>query len=213
MLVDIHTHNPVTPGYTAIRNLTFTEADKILASEEEGFFSLGFHPWHAGDFSTGLMDKLSAWATDNRLVAIGECGLDKNSRASFEVQLPVFKQQIVLSEESHKPLIIHCVGGFNELFRIKKEMNPHQRWIIHGFRGKPELAKQALKAGCALSFGEQFNSESVRITPIDRLFVETDESTLPISGIYHSISMIRNCKVEELTAGQHLLNRFLQKGL
>jgi TatD DNase family protein len=213
MIVDIHTHHSTSSIYPAIRNLTFAESDSIFASDIPGLFSVGIHPCHADDFSPELIDKMMAWSTDKRLVALGECGLDKNSRVSMEQQLNVFEQQIILSEKTGKPLIIHCVGCFNELFELKKKLNPRQLWIIHGFRGKPQLAQQALNAGCSLSFGEHFNVESVRLTPIDRLFVETDESQLLISEIYHSIALIKNCLPEELTAGENFIGRFNQQNI
>ena len=209
MIVDIHTHTHSSEfkNYPAIRNLTFVEAGKIFASDTEGLFSVGFHPWHADEFSEDLQNKLTAWSSDPRFIAIGECGLDKNSKVSFEVQSRVFEFQVALSEKACKPMIIHCVGRFNELLELKKKLNPHQQWIIHGFRGKPELAKQVLTSGCALSFGEHFNPESVSLTPTDRLFIETDESTLPISDIYNSISFIKNCLPDELNAGENLLKQ------
>lgn len=206
MFVDIHTHSSAKTDHPAIRNLTFPQANKIFASEQQGLFSVGFHPWHANEFSLEWMDKLRTWVTDFRCIAIGECGLDKNSKVSFEIQMQIFEKQIFLSEEAEKPLIIHCVGSFNELFELKKKWNPHQLWILHGYRGKPQLEEQALKAGCALSFGEHFNPESVLLTPIDRLFIETDESLVPIQEIYLSISKIKNCNVEALNAGENLLN-------
>ena len=209
MFVDIHTHSFVQPDNVAIRNLTFPMAAKVFVSDEKGFFSVGFHPWYADSFSMELMEELTAWTSDMRFIAIGECGLDKNSKIPFEIQVSVFEQQIMLSEKVQKPMIIHCVGCFNELFALKKKINPHQLWIIHGFRGKPQLAGQALNAGCALSFGEHFNPESVRLTPNDRLFIETDESTMPVSDIYQTISEIKNCTVEVLNAGKNLLKHLL----
>jgi len=208
MFEDIHTHNSVDSGYQAIRNLTFSEACNILNTEKKGLFSVGFHPWQACEFSTGLMDQLKYWSNDKRLVAIGECGLDKNSIASLDIQKQVFELQIELSENSQKPLIIHCVGCFNELFELKKKYQPHQLWIIHGFRGKPDLAKQAIHSGCRLSFGEHFNTESLLVTPNNQMFVETDDSKLSIQEIYHSISIIKNCKVEDLNAGENLIKSF-----
>ena len=207
MFVDIHTHSLVQTDNAVIRNLTFPMAGKIFATDEKGFFSAGFHPWYADSFSQGLMKELTAWTADKRFIAIGECGLDKNSKIPFEIQVSVFEQQIILSEKVQKPMIIHCVGSFNELFALKKKMNPHQMWIIHGFRGKPQLAGQTLKAGCALSFGEHFNPDSVRLTPIDRLFIETDESTKPVSEIYQSVALIKLCNPKELSAGEKLINR------
>jgi len=184
-------------------------AGKVFASDEKGLFSAGFHPWYADSFSMELMEELTVWTSDKRFIAIGECGLDKNSKTPFEIQVSVFERQITLSEKAQKPMIIHCVGCFNELLALKKKMNPKQMWIIHGFRGKPQLAGQALNAGCALSFGEHFNSESVRLTPTDRLFIETDESTMLVSEIYQSISKIKDCTVEALNAGENLLKNLL----
>jgi TatD DNase family protein len=207
MLVDIHTHSSVKTDIQAIQNLTFTEAENLFSSDVKGLYSVGFHPWHADEFSSELMDKLTLWTTDRRFITLGECGLDKNSKVQFDVQLNVFEQQIILSEKSYKPLIIHCVGGFNELFGLRKKHHPHQSWIIHGFRGKPDLANRILKVGCSISFGEHFNAESVRLTPTDRLFIETDESQLPITEIYRSIGLIRNCNPEELNAGDNFLKQ------
>ena len=210
MFVDIHTHHITDSGQPAIRNLTFPEADTVFSSDQEGLFSLGFHPWYAGEFTIQLMDKLMVWSADERFVAVGECGLDKNSKVPFDVQLQVFERQIILSENILKPLIVHCVGSFNELFQLKKHLHPHQPWIIHGFRGKPELAGQALQAGCSLSFGEHFNPESVHVTPIGSLFVETDQSQLSITEIYQSISSAKHCNVQDLDAGENFIRQTRQ---
>lgn len=200
MFIDIHTHkNSSLQKYPAIQNLTFSEAEKIFNSDQQGFFSVGFHPWFANEFSGELMKDLANWATDERFILIGECGLDKNSKVPFEVQSNVFEQQIILSETIKKPLIIHCVGSFNEILEFRKKTKPVQLWIIHGFRGKPELANQLLKAGCALSYGEYFNANSVQITPIEKLFIETDESILQIDVIYNQIAEIKHITTDALT--------------
>lgn len=205
MFVDIHTHKSGDSEYPSILNLTFAEAEIVFSSDKKGFFSTGFHPWTADEFAEELVSKLEQYSADKRLVAIGECGLDKNSKVPLEKQVLVFERQIVISEQVKKPLIIHCVGCFNELFELKKRLRPRQLWILHGFRGKPELAKQALKAGCVLSFGEFFNAESVRITPIDKLFIETDESRLAIEDIYAQIAKIKDINPHLLTGPEIFL--------
>ena len=208
MFVDIHTHSVPDADSAAIQNLTFAEAGKVFASAQNGLFSVGFHPWFASEFSEKSMLQLEKWASDDRLALIGECGLDKNSKVPLQEQIDVFQQQIRLSEKIQKPLIIHCVGCFNELFDLKKTIKPQQHWIIHGFRGKPQLAAQALKAGCYLSFGEHFNPESVRLTPIDKLLVETDESSLPIEELYNPIAILKEIETSKLTAGKLIYKGF-----
>jgi len=212
MLVDIHTHSAHSTTHSlVVRNLNLNEAEDFFKSDEQALCSVGIHPWHADSFSEDMLSKLEEWSKDKRLFAIGECGLDKNSNAGFEKQLSVFEAQITISEKSNKPLIIHCVGYFNELLALKKNWNPTQLWIIHGFRGKPELAAQVLKADCALSYGEHFNAESVRLTPIEKIFVETDESILNINEIYQNIAITKVCKIEDLNAGIQLLEETTQR--
>jgi len=211
MFIDIHTHRSVDQVNISIHNLTFDKADILFSKNEKCLYSLGFHPWHADEYSEELITKLNVWIHEGRIAIIGECGLDKNSMFPLEMQLNVFEKQIILSEYSKTPMIIHCVGCFNELLELKKRINPHQLWIIHGFRGKPELAKQLLNAGCSLSYGEHFNPESIRVTPIDQLFVETDESLLSITEIYLTISKIKKCKPEELNAGKNLIKSIMHQ--
>ncbi|MFA6580309.1 MAG: TatD family hydrolase [Paludibacter sp.] len=210
MLVDIHTHKQTESDNPSIRNLTFSEAENFFSTDRKGLFSVGIHPWFINEYSKETIENLIKWVKDERFFAIGECGLDKNVEIPLDQQILVFKEQIQLSERVCKPLIIHCVGCFNELFDLKKELNPVQTWIIHGFRGKPELAKQALKAGCALSFGEHYNSESVWVTPLDKLFAETDESSITIVEIYNQLATIKLCNIDELNAGYVLIKSYLK---
>ncbi|MDR1584651.1 MAG: TatD family hydrolase [Prevotellaceae bacterium] len=206
MFVDIHTHHFPTGLQKSVCNLSVEDARVVLHSEVQGLFSAGFHPWYLNEYSGERMSDLKTLISDKRIAAIGECGLDKNSRFPSDKQTAVFEQQINLSEEARKPLIIHCVGCFNELLALKKKLKPEQMWIIHGFRGKPQLAEDLLKAGCALSFGEKFNEETVRITPFDRLFVETDESKEGIEIIYRRIADVKQCDVLDLYAGADWFN-------
>ncbi len=207
MFVDIHSHkHPTDNNSIVIYNVPISQAEVVFSSDIKGFFSIGFHPWSTDIFSAELQEKMSHWIQDKRVIAIGECGLDKHSQVSLDKQTDIFEKQVRMSESIRKPLIIHCVGRFNELIDLKKRWNPAQQWIIHGFRGKPQLAEQALKAGIALSFGEHFNAESVKITPIESLFIETDESNIAVEEIYLKIAQIKNCPVESLSAGEKLIS-------
>ncbi len=205
--VDIHTHKAVPDfdeiivsniDYFALKRGDF----KLLPNI---FYSIGFHPWYADQITDEDFDNLEAISQNKQVKIMGECGLDKLCDVDFEIQITIFKKQIEISERLALPLIIHCVKSFNELFELYKEIKPSQKWIIHGFRQKPQLAKQALDLGFYLSFGEKFNAESVEMTPFDRLLVETDESKTSIADIYNAIVSIKNCKTEKLNAGINLL--------
>lgn len=80
-----------------------------------------------------------------------------------------------LSETLRKPLILHIVKSFPEIIALRKQWKPTQPWIIHGFRGKPQLARELLAHGFHLSYGKKYNLASLAITPASRLLRETDE--------------------------------------
>ena len=190
-LLDIHTHNDSADKNTAILNCAAYIADRNI--------SLGIHPWHITDEWEQTLRTIRENATRENVKAIGECGIDKtNATADIEIQNFLFRAHATLAEEVEKPLIIHCVKSVDEIIGIYKEIKPRQAWIIHGFRGKPQQALQLTKAGIYISFGEKHNPDSIKATPLDRMFVESDESSLPISEIYSRIAYIKECPVEDL---------------
>lgn len=205
MFFDVHTHNETTSTSNSVRSFTLQEALSLNLSQCQQWISVGIHPWHMHAGQAFDMDVLEQICSHQQVIFIGECGLDKHSECELDIQTTVFKRHITISETLKKPLIIHCVGLFNELLTIKNEFKPSQPWIIHGFRGKPQLAQQLLKAGCFLSFGEKFNEESVKVTPIEKLLIETDESQLPVQEIYHRIGRLKAVDPTELNASQKLI--------
>ncbi len=139
--------------------------------------SIGIHPWYV---TADDIEEQTEWIkqtaiNDKRVIAIGECGTDKLCNTDINLQYEAFCNCITLSEELELPLIIHSVKTSNEIIKLRKSIKPKQAWIIHGFRGKPEQALQYLSNGFYLSFGKLYNTESIKITPHDRLLFETDE--------------------------------------
>ena len=207
---DIHTHHlPVHPEDAAIVNSLVPTFDV-----ETGLFrSVGIHPWELTEHNAGqLLDYLKQQLRKKQFVAAGEAGLDKLAAASMELQLTVFKAQVRLSEEYGLPLIIHCVKAMDELLAVKKEFRPQQAWIWHGFRGKPEQAVQLLKKGFYLSFGEHYPDETMQTVPDERLFLETDNSSLDIEDILCRAAKVRGVEVEALreTIRRNIQNVFFR---
>ena len=125
------------------------------AKTPDRWFSVGVHPWYLTfENKKDYINYVLANSENTYCKAIGECGLDKICNTDFELQKDVFVEMIDISEKKKKPLIIHCVKAFNEIIELHKKLKPAQKWIIHGFRGKPELAKILTDIGIMLSFGE-----------------------------------------------------------
>lgn len=188
---DIHSHNPV-PSDDRVISLDY---DSDVSAK--GYYSVGIHPWRTAEIDSldDMMSSLATKASKENVVAIGEAGLDRLRGADIDRQKEIFTAQARLAEQIGKPLVIHCVKAFDLLMSLKKKLNPEQTWIVHGFRGKPETARQLLDAGISLSFGEKFNPETLRIVDDDRLYTETDESQTDIDTISSKIAEIRSKNV------------------
>ena len=207
--VDIHTHHlPAQPG-AAIVNC-FPET---FAPQEGGWYSVGMHPWHV----TRMPDEeqLSVWkelAGHPQVLAVGEAGLDKLAEAPLALQQEVFIRQARLAEETGKPLVIHAVKAADELLLAKRTLHPSVPWLIHGFRGKAALATVYLKHGFHLSFGEKYQEEALRTVPADRLFIETDESAVPVEQLYARAAEVRGVSLAGLTetVRQNVLRLFFK---
>lgn len=184
---DIHTHRlPVGSEEVAIVNTIVG-----VAGEEQPLSvlqSVGIHPWYLGVDEEQLFTAFASLASLPRVVAIGEAGLDKLVPTPLKRQQEIFKRLTLFAEQADRPLLIHCVKAWDELMAIKKEVNPHVAWIIHGFRGNGQLAKQLVGQGFYLSFGERFNPEALHEAWPHRLFAETDNSDVTIRSVYCRIA-------------------------
>ena len=192
---NIHTHVSVHPESEI---LSF--APEELSTDNRSFYaSVGIHPWTLTEENADIQwEALRESIKNKRIIAIGECGLDKLKGPSMELQTAVFKQEAALAESSSLPLIIHCVKAFNELIQLKKAISPRQPWIIHGFRGKLPLALDCIRHGFYLSIGSHFQETTLKAIPLDRLFIETDESKESIGSIYQRIAEIKGISQQEL---------------
>lgn len=200
ILYDIHTHHrkPETEGYE-VRCILNTSPDDYASTEknmENVWFSCGIHPWLSFN-SESQFELLKDFAVQDKLIAIGEAGLDKLKGPDLGIQIEVFRKQIELAQKVKKPLIIHCVKAWDELIALYKEYRTDIPWIIHGYRGNVEQTTQLDKLGFKFSIGERFNAEALRYIPIDSLFCETDMSDVFVSKVYSLVCEILNCSTEQ----------------
>lgn len=184
--LDIHSHD-LSRADRAVVNLS--PDDEIPSGV---YCSVGVHPWDADKATEVTFARIEAMAQSDRVVAIGETGLDALKGPSIEVQQTVFERHVAVSEQTGKPLIIHAVKTVSQIIALRRRLKPSQPWIIHGFRGKPQQAAELLQHGFYISLGERFNAQTAAMIPVDRLFFETDESELPIELIVENINTHRN---------------------
>ena len=190
-IIDVHTHLPSVGSHAIINAGT-----RPIPPDADGYYSIGVHPWDS-DRDVNL-PQLELAASDPRVLAIGETGLDKVKGPSIELQQDLFAAHVSLSERLHKPLILHVVREWGKVLEIFDRLHPSQPWIAHGFRGKPALAAQLAARGIYMSIGERFNPQSVMAIPSNLILSETDEKTLGIDTIVQAIAATRGIGVEEM---------------
>lgn len=202
-ILDIHTHHHA-PQPEGIISLRFAgESFEFVNSQ---YYSLGIHPWDSSkEFSSDEFDLFGKLAESDHILAIGEGGIDLSGKgAPLYRQMEYFRFQIEISERLHKPLVIHDVKSHDIIIGLRKEFKPLQNWMIHGFRGKPSVAEMLLRAGCYLSFGVKFNTETMRIMPEDKILAETDDSPEDIEEVIKKISEVREADMTEIIASNSL---------
>ncbi|MGB9609085.1 MAG: TatD family hydrolase [Minisyncoccia bacterium] len=160
-------------------------------------------------------------AKDNKVLAIGECGLDYfriESNEQKEKQIEAFEQQILLAYEVKKPLMIHCRKSYNDLINILKNNQNNLNslpGIVHFFSGTKEDARNLLNLGFYFTFGGVITfsrdyDEVIKFIPNDKILSETDApyvSPAPYRGkrneplyvleVIKKLAEIKNQKFEE----------------
>ena len=202
--IDIHIHGGApASGIFILESLMAHE--KKLPSEVQGIaYTFGIHPWFLNEQNyKQLIASVKNSVRHPGIIAIGEAGFDRLRGPSAELQRKVFEEQITISEELNKPVVIHCVRGWDELLSVHKKLKPKMQWLIHGFRGNVELASQLLSKGMFLSFWFDFvlrpeSAGLLRALPEDRIFLETDGADVDIRDIYKKVADDKGIPVEEL---------------
>lgn len=193
--LDIHTHRVPSLLESAIQN----RYPETFDEKAEGWFSVGIHPWRIVDYQKYYpWEELHRFVSLPQVLAVGEAGIDKICGVPLDEQIHVFLYQAEMAEERDKPLIIHMVKSADEMVRIRKQMRPSVSWIIHGFRGKPAQAQQLLSHGFCLSFGALYHPESLKLTPLSRLFLETDEADVSFESLIEKAAEIKGISLEEM---------------
>ena len=193
--VNIHTHIAKPEANL----LQIVNLDLNQPCPEQGYYSYGIHPWALDDVefqAEKALQTLEEKLKSPQVIALGETGLDKMHKASFERQIELFERQIELSEALQKPMILHDVRSHNEIIALRKKPKAKQPWIVHGFSGTEQDVKQLIGQGIYLSVGESLLHperkiyKSFKFIDLDYLFLETDMAEIGIELVYEAAAKI-----------------------
>ena len=184
----------LVPGW----NVASCERARALA-DRVGWIDIavGVHPHDAAKVDETGWRRIAAWAEDDRVRAIGETGLDYDRVFSpIADQLTNLRRNLSLARDTAKPAILHCRSRTTQrdaqdalLADLEAMGGRHPRIVVHSFSGPVDYARAMLDLGAAVSFsglvfrnGEEASAKVARVTPPDRLLVETDSPFLAAPG-------------------------------
>ncbi|MGB3007200.1 MAG: TatD family hydrolase [Chitinophagaceae bacterium] len=198
MYINIHTHQTAAAHEWTIQNLY----KNFQLITEPGRYSIGLHPWYIDENWLAQMDELKEWCKHSNIIAIGECGLDKICKTDFFLQLEVFGAKVQLANTINKPLIIHCVRAWEEVFQLLEQQKNKVPVIFHGFNKNLLLAQKIISRGYYLSFGKSLQKDVVKRVltslPINKIFLETDDKAISILKIYEMAAQAFSVDVNSL---------------
>lgn len=223
MLFDTHTHldaaqfdedreeviaRALEQGVSRMINIGFnreTIPTTMELAEQYDFIyaAVGWHPQDAVTMRPEDLDWIAELCRHDKVVAIGEIGLDYYWDTSpKDVQQSVFRQQIGLARSLQMPIVIHNRDAHADVVRILREEHAEEvGGVMHCFSGSWEIAKQCLDLGFYISFGGPITyknakqpKEVLSQVPLDRLLIETDSPYLtphPFRGKRNETGYVR----------------------
>ncbi len=162
------------------------EAIQALAHRyPELFFAVGLHPLDAEQWTPSLGHRIQALAaSDPKVVAIGETGLDFFKADNSAQQFEAFQAQLQIAQVLNLPVIIHCRDAAEAMVEFLETFWTQQgpvKGVMHCWGGTPEETQRFLNLGFYISFSGTVTfknatqiHESAKIVPPERLLVETD---------------------------------------
>lgn len=203
--INIHAHlsndTPEHNPHLVLYNLDFEE---FKLYSENLFYSAGLHPWNVQNYNTTWLTDLETQLLKPNVVALGECGLDRNIKIDFAWQQMVFHEQILLANKLRKPLIIHSVRSFYDVVSSLQKAKNKMPVIYHGYNNSLKIAETLIKNNGYLSFGKSLlqaknnTADILKLLPINRIFFESDESNQAIETIFDKASEILNIACDNL---------------
>lgn len=163
-----------------------TEAALAIALNHDNVWATaGIHPHAVAKYGKDAISRLAELAEDDRIVAIGETGLDyyyDNSPRSIQRQ--ALRKHIELADDLALPLIIHSREADEDIISVIRDVEGEVFGVLHCFDGESDLLDAGIEAGWMISFSglitfKNYEKDAlVRAVPPDQLLIETDSPYL-----------------------------------
>ena len=166
---------------------TIKKSLELSRMHPEIYSIIGWHPTEAGNYSSEIQDGLMISLTEDKVVAMGEMGLDYHWNTSpKEVQEKVFRQQIQIAKQLQLPISIHMRDAIEDTYRILREEDVSSiGGIMHSYSGDVAYMHRFIDLGMHISLSGVVTfkkaievHEVAKEVPLDRLLIETDSPYL-----------------------------------
>ena len=169
------------------------EAVALSAKWDFIYAAVGVHPDETGCMNEEKIGQLRAWAALDKVVAIGEIGLDyHNDVEPHDYQKEWFIRQMKLADEVNLPIAVHSRDAAQDTWDIVSGHTVGRRGVIHAFSGSLEMARRYIDIGYYIGVGGVVTfkngrrlKEGVAGIPLERILLETDApylSPVPFRG-------------------------------
>lgn len=174
---------------------------EIANSHDFIFATCGISPNDIEDFSLENLREIEKIGKNNKIVAIGEIGLDYYwNKENKEKQKELFIKQIEIANRLNKPIVIHTRDAYIDTIEILKKHQVNKKGIFHCCPLNQELIKEGLKLGFYISFSGNITFKNAKaeaileLVPMEKMLIETDSPYLtpePFRGKRNNPSMVK----------------------
>ncbi len=199
----------------------FDELQRLVDSDPRLYRGIGIHPHSVANLTMEHIERVERESVQQRVVAIGEIGLDYYyDFAPREQQKLFFREQLRVAKRRKLPVIVHNRESDDDILRIlQEEQDGSLRGVLHCFSSDESVLQRALDVGFHVSFTGNVTFKKstldsvVAAVPADRFMIETDApyiTPVPHRGkrnepsfvrfVAEKIALIRNCSTEEIVS-------------
>jgi TatD DNase family protein len=162
---------------------TSTWSAELAASRDDVWAAVAIHPNEAHAANEAAWAAIAELASQPRVVALGETGLDHFRTASdgWAAQEESFRRHIAMAKSAGKAVMIHDRDAHEEVLRVLESEGAPEHVVFHCFSGDADFARRCAERGYVMSFAGNVtfkNAQELRdalaVAPLDQLLVETD---------------------------------------